>query len=155
VRVLTIAAGALALVAAVVVLGFPYLSVREVSVASNLAGSNLPQALRDLRTAAALDPLNADPGRFGGTYALQAGEYATARRSFEQAASREPDSWYAWLGAGLASSALGGAARARHDYQVAARINPSEPVIRQALAAVDTAHPLSPASALQLLNQSF
>jgi tetratricopeptide (TPR) repeat protein len=155
VRALTIAAGALAVVAAVIVLGFPYLSVREVSVASNLAGSNLAQALRDLRTAADLNPLNADPGRFGGTYALQAGEYATARQSFSQAAAREPQGWYAWFGAGLASSALGDAAQARHDYQLAARINPSEPVIRQALAAVDTAHPLSPAGALQLLNQSF
>ena len=125
VRALTIAAGALALVAAVVVLAFPYLSVREVSVASNLASSHLPQSLRDLRTAADLNPLNADPGRFGGTYALQAGEYATARQSFDQAASREPGSWYAWLGAGLAASALGDSAQARHDYQVAARINPS------------------------------
>jgi tetratricopeptide (TPR) repeat protein len=154
-RVLTIAAGALALVAAVVVLGFPYLSVREVSEGSNLAGSNLPQALRDLRTAADLNPLNSVPGRYAGTYALQAGDYATARQRFAQAASREPDSWYAWLGQGLASSALGDTAQARHDYQVAARINPSEPVIRQALAAVDTARPLSPAAALQIISQSF
>ncbi len=154
-RALTIAGGALALVAAVVVLGFPYLSVREVSEATDLAGTNLPQALRDLRTAADLNPLNADPGRFGGTYALQAGEYATARDSFAQAASREPESWYAWLGEGLAASALGDPAQARHDYQVAARINPSERTIREALAAVDGAHPLSPASALQILNQSF
>jgi tetratricopeptide (TPR) repeat protein len=155
VRALTIAAGALALAAAVAVLGFPYLSVREVSVASNLASGNLAQSLRDLRTAAALDPLNADPGRFAGTYALQAGEYATARQSFAQAASREPGSWYAWFGAGLAASALGDSAQARHDYQVAARINPSELVIQHALAAVDSAHPLSPADALQVLNQSF
>jgi tetratricopeptide (TPR) repeat protein len=154
-RALTIGGGALALLAAVVVLGFPYLSVREVSEASNLAGTNLPEALRDLRTAADLNPLNADPGRFGGTYALQAGEYATAKESFAQAASREPESWYAWLGEGLAASALGEPAQARHDYQVAARINPSERTIREALAAVDSAHPLSAASALALLDQSF
>ncbi len=43
VRALTAAAGILALIACVVVLGFPYLSVREVSIATNLRGAIRPR----------------------------------------------------------------------------------------------------------------
>ncbi len=150
-RVLTAAAGIIALLAAVVVLGFSYLSVREVSIATNLRNSDPAKALHDLQVAADLNPLNADPGRVGGAIALQIGEYATARQRFEQTIAREPGGWYAWLGAGLAASAAGDRALARHDFEVAARINPKNTVISEALARVDSANPLSPADALQML----
>lgn len=145
------ATGGLALVAAAVVLGFPYLSVREVSVASDLGRSDPAQALRDLDTATKLNPLSAEPGRLGGTIALIAQRNGTAQKRFEHAIKRDPGGWYAWLGAGLAASAQGQKAQARHDLQMAASINRQEPVIKQALAQVDTAHPLSPVAALQLL----
>jgi Flp pilus assembly protein TadD len=135
----------------VVVLGFPYLSVREVSIATDLRNSDPAKALHDLRVAADLNPLNADPGRVGGAIALQIGEYATARQRFEQTIAREPGGWYAWLGAGLAASAAGDRALARHDFEVASRINPKNTVISEALARVDSANPLSPADALQML----
>jgi len=151
VRTATWLTGGLALVAAAVVLGFPYLSVREVSVASDLARSDPTQALSDLTRAAKLNPLSPDPGRLGGTIALTAQQNATAESRFEQAIKRDPGGWYAWLGAGLAASAQGQKAAARHDYEVASSINRLEPVIKQALARVDTAHPLSPVTALQLI----
>ncbi len=150
-RVATFAAGGLAVLAAVVVLGFPYLSVREVSVASDLRQTDPAGALRDLSTAADLNPLSADPGRVGGTIALTAGQYATAQRRFDQAISRDPGGWYGWFGAGLAASASGNRALARHDLGIAHAINHQEPVIRTALDRVDTAHPLSPVDAIQRL----
>ena len=150
-RALPLTGGLVALVAAVVVLGFPYLSVREVSVASSIRGTNPNRALTDLNTAADLNPLNADPGRIGGTMALQDGFPADALRRFDQAISREPGGWYGWLGAGLAASSLGERALARHDFQVAASINSRQPAVTQALARVDTAHPLTPSEALQML----
>jgi len=145
-----VAFGLIALAAAVLALGFPYLSVREVSVASDLRQSNPGLALKDLAIASQLDPLSADPGRIGGTIALQTGRYLDAQRRFAQAISRDRGGWFAWLGAGLAASAVGEAARARHDLGIAASINPQQPVVRRALERVDSPHPLTPAAALRL-----
>jgi hypothetical protein len=150
-RALAATAATVGLIAAVTVLGFPYLSVREVSLASDLASRDPAQALLDLRTAAQLNPLNPDPGRMAGTIALQAGQYVQAERSFEQTASREPQGWYAWLGAGVAASARGRAGVARHDFIVAGSIDPREAIIKKALARVDSAHPLAPEQALSML----
>jgi O-antigen ligase len=154
-RVLTAAGGAALLLAALVVLAFPYLSVREVSVGNDLRQSDPAKALSDLHAAAELNPLSSDPGRVGGTIALEIGQYANAGERFAQAISREHEDWFSWLGEGLAASALGERALAGHDYRVAASINPREPVIRKALARVGSAHPLSPADALQLLTPSL
>lgn len=150
-RALRGSVGLVGFLAAVAVLAFPYLSVREVSTASDLRVSNPTQALRDLNTAADLNPLNADPGRIGGTIALQNGLWAEAQRRFDQATVREPGGWYGWLGAGLAASALGQRATARHDFRTAHSINSQEPAIAQALARVDTPRPLTPSKALQML----
>jgi O-Antigen ligase len=155
VRAATVAAGVLALIAAVVVLGFPYLAVREESVASNLRQSDPTKALSDLSTAADLNPLTALPGRLAGTIALEAGQYTAAGARFGQAIDRERGGWYSWLGRGLAASAVGHRELARHDFQVAAAINPREPVIREALAEVDSTQPLSPSVALQRLALSL
>ena len=155
VRAATITAGVLALIAAVVVLGLPYLAVREESVASDLRQRDPATALSDLRTAANLNPLTAVPGRIAGTIALQRGQYTTADARFGQAIDRERSGWYAWLGQGLAASALGNRELARHDFEVAASINPREPVIREALAQVDSKQPLSPSVALQRLALSL
>jgi hypothetical protein len=152
-RVGAAAGGALAVLAAVVVLGFPYLSVREVSVASDLRSTDPTKALNDLRIAADLNPLSPDPGRIGGTIGLQIGQYATARARFAQAISRERGDWFSWLGEGLAASALGDRAAARHDFLVAGMINRQEPVIREAIARVGTPHPLTPSEALPMITE--
>jgi O-Antigen ligase len=150
-RALTITLGASALVAAVVVLAFPYLSVREVSEASDIRASDPAGALNHLRIAAELNPLSANPGRVAGTIALQNGLYAVALQRFGQATARDPDGWYGWFGAGLAASALGQRALARHDLGVAASMNTKQPAIGAALSRLDTPHPLSPSQALQML----
>ncbi|HKO27869.1 MAG TPA: tetratricopeptide repeat protein, partial [Solirubrobacteraceae bacterium] len=144
--------GVLALLAAVVVLGFSYLAVRETSIASDLSQGDPGRALHALSIAADLNPLSADPGRLAGTIALTSQRYETARQRFEQAISRDPDGWYAWFGVGLAASAMGSRAQARRDFQAAASMNPREPAIRRALADLDSRHPLPPATALQLLS---
>jgi hypothetical protein len=144
-------AGVAALVLATLVLGLPYLSVREVSNASNLAISNPTGALRDLATAADLNPLSPVPGRLAGRIALSAGEYEVAEQRFSQAISREPGGWFAWFGDGLAASQLGDVARARHDFGVARSIDSSQPAIQEALARVDTPHPMSASDALRAI----
>lgn len=150
-RLVAIATGVAALVASVIVLGFPYLSVREVSAANNVRQADPAQALADLDTASKLNPLSADPGRIAGTIALQTGQYAEALDCFEQAIARDPGGWYAWFGAGLSASALHDHKLARRDLSMAASINKREPAIQEALARVDGPHPLTPAAALGML----
>lgn len=140
-----------AFLAATVVLGFCYLSVREVSTASNLRGTDPTGALSDLRLAAQLNPLSADPGRLGGTIALQDGMYIQADQEYRQAVAREPGGWFSWFGDGLALSALSYRTAAAHALSVAESINNQQPAIKLALARVHTAHPLTPLQALLMI----
>jgi hypothetical protein len=146
-----VGAGVVALVAAVVALGFPYLSVREVSIASNIGSTNPAQALSDLNRAAQLNPLSAVPGRLGGEIAMQAGEYAVAQQRFRQAIQREPGGWFSWLGAGLAASGLKQTPVAVRDFKVAYSINNRQPADQTALTDARSAHPLTYAQMLKLL----
>jgi len=150
-RAIKLLVATVVLLAAVFALGFPYLSVREVSTASDLRATNPTAALNDLTDAARLDPFSADPGRLGGAIALQASEFTEAEKRFKQAISREPGGWFSWLGAGLAASSLGKARQAHHDFAVAESINSQQPAIAEALKLVYTKDPLTPAQAFQML----
>ena len=138
-------------VAAIAVLAFPYLSVREVSIADDEQASAPAAALNAFTRAADLNPLSSIPGRLGGAVALTHGEYTVAVQRFRQSLDREPGGWFAWLGAGLASSANGDRATARHDFQVALSINSRQQAIREALARVDSQHPLTSDQAFKML----
>jgi Flp pilus assembly protein TadD len=146
-----VAAGILALLAAVVVLGFPYLSVREVSTASDLRSRNPNAALRDLSRAADLNPLDANPALLAGTVALRSGNLTEADHRFHQAIDRDPGTWFPWFGDGLVASALGDSERAKQDYARAHAINTRSDAVSTALARVQTNHPLSPAAGLGML----
>jgi len=144
--------GALAVIAAAVALIFPYLSVRELSIASNVQVTDPAAALHDLAIAAELNPLSPDPGHMAGTIALQTGRLREAERRFRQMVSVEPETWYGWLGDGLAASALGERARALHDFRTAATIDAREPIVESVLARAQGRHPLSTAEALAMLS---
>jgi Flp pilus assembly protein TadD len=126
-----------------------------VSIGTDARQTDPARALRDLSTAADLNPLSAEPGAVAGTIALGTDRFSVAGQRFEQAIERDPGGWYPWLGAGLAASAQGERAHARHDFEVAAALNPKEPVIRHALAMLESEQPLSPTAALQELAQSL
>jgi hypothetical protein len=143
--------GIAAFLAAVVVLSFSYLSVREVSIGSDLRGSNPTQALAHLQTAANLNPYDSEPGRLAGTIALQSGSYQVALARFGQATARQPGGWFSWFGAGLAASELGQPAVARHDFEVAKSLNSSQGVVKDALARVDSPTPMTPQQGLDEL----
>ena len=143
--------GAIAFLAAVVVLALPYLAVREISLASDIRQRDPIAALQHLKTASRLNPLSADAARLAGTIALQSELYTDAQQRFGQAISRDPEGWFAWLGAGLAASGLAENARARHDFKVAASIDARQPAVTQALKLVDTPTPLTPGQAFKLL----
>jgi hypothetical protein len=157
-RVPTIAlrvGGVVAVGVAAVTLGVPYLADAEVSRANTIAVSDPVGALREYARAAKLNPLSSGPGFDGGLLALEIGRYADAERRFRQAITRDPDAlWEAWLGEGLAASALGDRAQARRDYLSSRLINPLQPVTKQALARLRSHSPLAPKEALnELQNQ--
>lgn len=147
-------AAALAVGVAAVTLALPYLAVAELAQADSIATTDPVGALRDFARAAKLNPLSSDPGLDGGVLALQTRRYTEAGQRFRQAISREPgELWEAWLGEGLAASALGDRARARRDYLVSRSINPRQPVTQEALVRLKSRSPLSPSEALHELAQ--
>jgi Flp pilus assembly protein TadD len=142
------------LVALTAVLTLPYLSVIETASASELSATNPRAALSQLASAAELNPWTPDPTRLAGTIALENGKFEVAETRFRQTTAREPDGWFAWLGAGLSASALGHRQTARIDYRTAESINPRDLIIKAALARVSSAHPLSAAAALRMIASS-
>ena len=133
-------------------LAFPYLSVRYTSIATDVRSRNPAAALSDLSKAADLNPLSPDPTRLAGIIALAGGRPQLAEQRFAETTSREPGGWLAWLGRGLAASALGDNVAARQYLRVAASINKQQPVITDALARVNTDRPMTPAEAFRSLS---
>ncbi len=150
-RIALPAATAVVLCAAFIVLLFPYLAVREVSTGYDVGTRDPSAALHDLSLAADLNPLSPDPGRLAGAIALESNRFAEAERRFAQTISRERGDWFAWLGKGLAASALGDRPSAHHDFVVAASINAQQPVVSEALSRVYGRSPLAPRAALRLV----
>jgi hypothetical protein len=150
-RWVPVIAGVAVFAASVVVLGFPYLSVREQSVAASTSATNPSGALHDLSLAADFDPLSSEPGRLAGEIALENHLYNVAESRFRQSLREEPLGWLSWLGEGLAESELGDRAAAKRDYENAYRIEKNQPAVSRALKQVDTAHPLSASQALKML----
>jgi hypothetical protein len=142
-RVLRAVPAVVLLLAATAVLTLPYLSVREVSMATDLSRTNPSAALHDLKVAADLNPLNADAGTRAGLLALSIGENAVARQRFAQSTAREPGAWLPWLGTGLADSALGARRSAARALRHAYAINDQQPPIKVALRRVFSSHPLT------------
>lgn len=147
-----VAVAGVAFVASVVALGLPYLSLREASLANSVSASNPGAALSDLHHAADLNPLDAVSPLTAGEVAMNHAEWRVAKERFAQSISRDPGSWFAWLGSGLASSSLGDRTEAYHDFGVAYSINNQQPPVRAARARARTAHPLTYGQAIGMLD---
>jgi hypothetical protein len=146
--------GGAAVLAAVGTLAFPYLSVREVSIGTDIQNIDPTASLADLDTASKLNPLDSTPGLVAGAVALRNGRWATAVTRLQQSVSRDPGGWLGYFCLGLALSEQGKSAQARVQFAKADRINDKQLAVRQALAQVQTAHPLSAAQALSMLQPS-
>jgi hypothetical protein len=146
--------GVVALCAATVALGFPYLSVRYTSIASNVRAKNPAVAISDLSKAADLNPWSPEPTRLAGIIALSGGRPQLAEQWFSKTIDREPQGWLAWFGKGLAASALGNNVEAAHALRMAAAINSRQSVVADAVSRVNTDHPMTPAEALNSLFQT-
>jgi hypothetical protein len=148
----TAVVGALALGAATVVLGFPYLAVRKLNIGIDQSHNSVSASLTDFRSSHRLNPLMSDPGTLGGSVALVNGRYAAAAGFYRQATSLEPGDWIAWLGRGLAASMQGQVDQARAAYRVAMRLDDDQLAVRDAWKRVGTQHPLTPTEAFDEIN---
>ncbi len=144
--------GLLALLAAAA-LALPYLAAREVTAAGAGWRADPTRAFEQLDRAASLNPLSSRPALVAGTIALELREPAAAERRFSQALERSGDDWFAYFGRGLAASALGERDRARGSYQQARRLDPREPLLRDALDRVGGRHPLTASEAFGSLRR--
>jgi hypothetical protein len=151
-RPVAVIVGGLALGAATIVLGIPYLAVRELNLGVAASHTDTDASLADFRASHRLNPLMSDPGVLGGTVALVNGRDAAAAAWFRQAVSREPGQWFGWLGRGLADSAQGEVDQARRSFAVAMRLDSDQLAVRNAAKLVATKHPLTASEALAQIN---
>jgi len=151
-RPVTAVVGTLALIAATIVLGLPYLAIRELDLGITQSQTNVDASLADFRASHQLNPLMSDPGTLGGSVALVNGRPATAAALYRQAVRLEPGDWIAWLGRGLAASAQGNVAQARRSFRVAMRLDSDQAAVRDAWKRVGTKHPLSAQQAFDEIN---
>jgi hypothetical protein len=145
-------AGAIALGAATLALGFPYLAVRELNIGIAQSHDAVGASLADFRSSHRLNPLMSDPGTLGGSVALVNGRDSIAASFYRQATSLEPGDWIAWLGRGLAASMQGQVDQARAAYRVAMRLDHDQLAVRDAWNRVGTQHPLTPTEAFDEIN---
>jgi hypothetical protein len=133
---LTVAASTPLVLVAAVSLGAPWLSQLQVENAARVWTSAPRVAYARLHKAARLNPLSDEAYLVAGSIALRYGELALAEREFELALARTPGDAYAMLERGAIASAKGERAAARALLERAVRLDPREPLARQALTLV-------------------
>ena len=133
---LAIAAAALLGLAGAVALAAPWLSQLEVQSAAHVWTYAPQAAYARLSDAAGLNPLSDEPYVIAGSIALRYGELDRADHDFSLALARTPGDAYATLERGAIASARGERAAALQLLEQAVRLDPREPLTRQALALV-------------------
>jgi tetratricopeptide (TPR) repeat protein len=132
-RALRIAGCAVLALAGVVSLAAPWFSQLEVESAAHI-WTNAPQtAYARLHDAADLNPLSDEAFLVAGSIALRYGELTRADREFAHALALTPGNAYATLERGAIASTRGERAAALGLLKRALRLDPREPVAREAL----------------------
>lgn len=154
-RRLAVALGVAAALALAVVAGGPYLSERAVQRGLDAGAADPVRALERLDDAAAFNPLSARPRLVAGLIAADAGRPQEAIRELRLALEREEGNWFAHFELGLVASGSGDRRLAEAEYRRALRLNPLEPVVKEALSRVESRRPLRRTDAHeQLLNRA-
>jgi tetratricopeptide (TPR) repeat protein len=132
-RRLAIITSILVVLAAAVSLALPWLSQLQVQRAARIWTTAPRTAYSDLDEAARLNPLSDEAYLVAGTIALRFGDLARADHEFSLALARVPGDAYATLERGAIASSSGDRAGALRLLERAARLNPRDPLTRQAL----------------------
>jgi tetratricopeptide (TPR) repeat protein len=132
--------GAVLALAAVVSLASPWFSQLQAQSAARIWTYAPQQAYARLKDAARLNPLSDEAYLLAGGIALRYGELARADHEFSLALSRSPGDAYAVLERGAIASSRGDRKEALRLLERAARLNPRDPLTRQALLLVRAGH---------------
>jgi tetratricopeptide (TPR) repeat protein len=116
--------------AAALSLALPGISARYTDAAYHDFRDDPGLALSRLNRAADLNPLSAEPLLARGVVAQRLGLAATARSSFQRAAGREPDNWFAQFELGVLDAAAGRRASAVAHIAKARRLNPQQMIVQ-------------------------
>ena len=137
--------GAVAL-CSVVTLSFvaPWISARQVARAGDVWRQDPGGAYATLDQAADLNPLSDAAPVLAGTIAAQRGEVARMRHSFERAISRDSHNWFSHTQLAVALANEGDWQAAARSVDVAAELNPREPVIQEVERAIRRRKSLRP-----------
>jgi hypothetical protein len=147
---LAVPAGLLAL-AVVASLGAPWYSERQIQSAAKIWPRAPLTAYARLQEAAKLNPLSDRAYLVEGSIALRYGDLARAQRAFSQALVRVPDDAYAAIELGAIASQSGERARALVLLERAVRLDPRDPLAREALTTVRAGRRVS----VQAINRSI
>ena len=135
-RRLLVAGGIVATLATLLSLAAPWLSERQVQSAARVWPKAPLVAYARLDDAARLNPLSDKAYLVAGSIALRFGDLARARHEFSLALGRVPDDAYATLELGAVASEAGERVQALVLLDRAERLNPRDPLTRQALRTV-------------------
>ena len=123
-------------------IAMPALAALETERAADAWEDEPAAAWHGLERARALDPLDDRADVIGGVLARRDGDLGRARQAFERALTRDPGNWYAQTELALVELGEGRRAAAAARLAVAARLNPLEPSIAEAEAAVREGRPV-------------
>lgn len=151
VRSLLAAVVGLLALAAVASLVSPWLSERQIQSAARSWPKAPLAAYARLANAAKLNPLSDRAYLVEGSIALRFGDLARADRAFANALGRVPNDAYAALELGAIASESGESARALGLLELAVRLNPRDPLTRQALQTIRSGKRVS----VEALNRSI
>ncbi|HZT14993.1 MAG TPA: tetratricopeptide repeat protein [Gaiellaceae bacterium] len=128
--------------AAAVALVPAWLAARDVSQAIGVWRTDPGSSFAALRQAARLNPLSDQPDVTAGTIAERRRDWPAVRSYFSAAVKRNPGNWYSQLERGIADAKLGQRAESLASLRRAAQLDPLEPTVRDALAAVRRGGPV-------------
>jgi tetratricopeptide (TPR) repeat protein len=132
-RRLTIGVGVCAAVLAALSLAAPWLSQLQVQSAARVWTKSPQTAYARLNDAASLNPLSDEPYLVAGSIALRFGDLERADHEFALALGRQRGDAYATLELGAIASSENEPRRALALLERAARLNPRDPLTREAL----------------------
>jgi O-Antigen ligase len=138
------ACGAVLAAAAIASLVLPYFSTRYVDSALRSWRADPAGAARDLRRAAALDPISPEPRLAEGEIAVGQRRYGAARRAFQRALDRE-DGWYPHFELALLAAREGRFASARLEIARARALNSIDPLVIKAAGVIAKRRRIDPA----------
>jgi tetratricopeptide (TPR) repeat protein len=140
-RVATVSAATLALVAALAVLAIPWTAVRQTD--EGLALGPQPRAYRLFSAAASLNPFSEQPALAEAMVAARAGELGRAQRAFHAALRRNPSDWYPHFMLGILAGVQRRSGAARRQLAEAHRLSPRDLIVTYAQRRLQVGSPMT------------